>query len=56
MTTVSDENGIMNNFAKEPAMYYAEAPNGKEKRGYLVWGVVALVVVAGSIFTATLVS
>ena len=56
MTTVSDENGIMNNFAKEPAMYYAEAPNSKEQRGYLIWGVVASIVVAGSIFTAAFVS
>ena len=56
MTTVSDENGIINNFAKEPAMYYAEAPNSKEQRSYLIWGAIALVVVVGSILTAVTVS
>lgn len=56
MTTVSDENGIINNFAKEPAMYYAEAPNAQERRGYLVWGAVALCVVVASVLTATVVS
>ena len=56
MTTISDENGIINNFAKEPAMYYAEAPDSQEQRNYLIWGVVALVVVVGSIFTAASVS
>ena len=56
MTTISDENGIINNFAKEPAMYYAEAPSSQEKRSYLVWGAIALVVVVGSIFTAAFVS
>ena len=56
MTTISDENGIINNFAKEPAMYYAEAPSSQEKRSYLVWGAIALVVVVASIFTATFVS
>ena len=56
MTTISDENGIMNNFAKEPVMYYAEAPSSQEKRGYFVWGAIALVVVAVSVFTAFSVS
>ena len=56
MTTISDENGIINNFAKEPKMYLADAPSSQEQRTYLIWGVVALVVVATSIFTATFVS
>ena len=56
MTTISDEHGIINNFAKEPAMYYAEAPSSQEKRSYLVWGAIAFVVIVGSIFTATVVS
>ena len=56
MTTISDEHGILNNFAKEPAMYYAEAPDSQEQRKYFVWGAIASVVVAASIFTATFVS
>jgi len=56
MTTISDENGIINNFAKEPKMYYAEAPDSQQQRTYLIWGTVASVVVATSIFTAAFVS
>ena len=56
MTTISDENGIMNNFAKEPQMYYAEAPTSQEKRGYVLWGAIALVVVTASVLTAVVVS
>lgn len=56
MTTISDENGIINNFPKEPQMYYAEAPSSKEQRGYMVWGAVALVVIASSVLTAVSVS
>ena len=56
MTTIFDEKGIINNFAKEPTMYYAEAPSSQDKRNYLIWGVLALVVVIGSVFTATIVS
>lgn len=56
MTTISDENGIINNFAKEPAMYYAEAPSSQEQRNYLVWGAIALVVVVASICTAIAIS
>lgn len=56
MTTISDENGIINNFAKEPAMYYAEAPSSQDKRNYVIWGIVALFVVVGSVLTAAVVS
>lgn len=56
MTTISDENGIINNFAKEPAMYYAEAPSAKDKRGYVIWGAIALFVVIASVSTAAIVS
>ncbi|MFA9202093.1 MAG: photosystem II assembly protein Psb34 [Candidatus Nanopelagicaceae bacterium] len=56
MTTISDEYGIINNFAQEPSMYYAEAPSSQEQRKYLVWGAIALVLVVVSIFTATFVS
>jgi hypothetical protein len=56
MTTTSDEYGIINNFAQEPTMYYAEAPSAQEQRKYLVWGSLALVLVIASVFTATFVS
>ncbi|MDJ0590954.1 MAG: ssl1498 family light-harvesting-like protein [Pleurocapsa sp. MO_226.B13] len=56
MTTISDENGIINNFAKEPQMYYAEEPSSQEQRSYLLWGAIASVVILGSVFTAVVVS
>ena len=56
MTTISDEKGVLNNFAKEPAMYYAEAPSSQEQRGYIGWGALALVVVTASVLTAAFVS
>ena len=56
MTSVSDENGIINNFAKEPAMYYAEEPSQKEKQGFMLWGAIAMIVVGASVVTAVVVS
>lgn len=56
MTTTTDESGIMNNFAQEPKMYYAEAPTSQEKTSYILWGAIALVVVAASTVTAIVVS
>ena len=56
MTTITDENGIMNNFAKEPQVYYAEAPSAKEQRNYILWGAIASIVVGASVLTAVVVS
>ena len=56
MTTTSDENGIINNFAKEPTMYYADAPSSQDQRIYVAWGAIALVVVVASVVTAVFVS
>lgn len=56
MTTVTDENGIMNNFASEPQMYYAEAPTSQDKRGYAFWGAIAAAVIVASVSTAIVVS
>lgn len=56
MTTTTDEKGIMNNFAREPKMYYAEAPSSNEQRRYVLWGAIATVVIAASVFTAVVAS
>ena len=56
MTTISDENGIINNFAKEPAMYYADAPTSQDRRIYVAWGAIALAVVVAVVSTAVVVS
>jgi hypothetical protein len=56
MTTITDENGIMNNFASEPKIYYAEALTSQEQLRYMLWGAIALVIVAASAITAVVVS
>ena len=56
MTIVTDENGIMNNFASEPQMYYAETPTSKDKKGYVLWGAIAIALITTSVCVAMIVS
>ena len=56
MYSTTDEHGIINNFANEPEMYYAEAPSAKQKRNYLLQGSVAVLLIAGVVATALVVS
>ena len=51
-----DENGVMNNYAAEPAMYYAEYPSPEQQRRYLFQGAIAFLFVATSLFVALSVS
>ncbi len=46
MHTTTDERGILNNYAIEPAMSYAEYPSIAEQRRYFVQGAAAIVLVA----------
>lgn len=45
MYTTVNENGILNNYATEPQMYYAEYPAIWEQRKYVVQGVFAAMIV-----------
>ncbi len=56
MFTTSDENGILNNFANEPDMYYATYPTQQQQRGYLVQGVFATLLIIGLGVVVTLIS
>ena len=56
MTIVTDENGIMNNFASEPQMYYAEAPTSQDKRSYVLWRAIATALISTSVYLAVVVS
>lgn len=47
MPYTEEEGGLLNNFAREPKMYTAEEPNKSEKRNYLVFGVLAFLLVGG---------
>ncbi|MDJ0845907.1 photosystem II assembly protein Psb34 [Crocosphaera sp.] len=56
MFTTSDENGILNNFANEPDMYYAAHPTQQQQRSYWVQGIFAVLLIAGLGVVVTLVS
>lgn len=52
MPYTTEEGGRLNNFASEPEMYTAEPPSGTEKRNYLIFGVLGLVIIGGVIAVA----
>jgi hypothetical protein len=51
-----DETGVMNNYAVEPQLYFAEYPSPEQQRRYMFQGAVAVLLVAGTLFTALAVS
>jgi len=56
MYTTTDERGILNNYATEPAVYLAEAPSSELKRRYIFQGAAATLLVALTLLTAFAVS
>ncbi len=52
MPYTEEEGGRLNNFAREPKMYTAEEPTSAEKRNYLVFGVLAFLLLSGVIAVA----
>ena len=51
-----EDGGRLNNFAKEPKMYVAEAPTKKQQRNYIILGVLGVVLIGGLIGVAVTVS
>jgi hypothetical protein len=55
MPYTTEEDGRLNNFAKEPKVYQAEYPNKNQQRNYIILGIAGvmlvtiLVVVAASV-------
>ena len=47
MPYTTEEGGRLNNFAREPQMYTADEPTGKEKRNYFIFGALALLLLGG---------
>jgi hypothetical protein len=45
MYTTINEDGVLNNYATEPKMYYAEYPAIWEKRKYVLQGMFATLIV-----------
>lgn len=56
MPYTTEEGGLINNFAVEPKVYTAEPPNKTQKRNYIIWGVLATLLVAGVLAIAVAVS
>ena len=56
MRYTTDDQGILNNYAAEPAVYFAEYPSPEEQQRYALRGAVAILIVALTIFTAFAVS
>lgn len=56
MPYTNEEGGLLNNFAQEPKVYQAEPPTDRQKRTYIILGIVSAVLVVGLIFVAIAVS
>jgi hypothetical protein len=52
MYTTTDEKGILNNYATEPKLYYAEYPTKEEQNRYLFQGAVAILFVTSIVLIA----
>ncbi|HEY9296697.1 MAG TPA: ssl1498 family light-harvesting-like protein [Phormidium sp.] len=48
----SDDKGILNNYAVEPAVYYAEYPSQDQQQHYLFQGAVAVLFISLLVLTA----
>lgn len=46
MITTADENGVWNNYASEPDVYFAEYPSPEQQRGYWFQGGLAALLVS----------
>ena len=51
-----DEKGIINNYATEPQMYFADYPSVEQQRSYLFQGAYAILLVSALMLTALAVS
>jgi hypothetical protein len=56
MYTTVTEDGILNNYATEPKMYYAEYPSFEQQRRYAQLGGLAVLLVSAVILVAVSVS
>ncbi|MEW6498619.1 MAG: ssl1498 family light-harvesting-like protein, partial [Cyanobacteriota bacterium] len=52
MRYTTDERGILNNYAAEPAVYVAESPSPEQQRRYAFQGAIAILFVTLLVLTA----
>jgi hypothetical protein len=55
MYTTSEE-GLLNNYAAEPPVYFAEYPSLEQQQGYALQGAIAVLLVTLTVLTAFSVS
>ncbi|NES74129.1 MAG: ssl1498 family light-harvesting-like protein [Okeania sp. SIO2D1] len=56
MQTAQLDNGILNNYAQEPKMYYAQYPSYDQQQRYKLQGGIAALFVSALIFTSIAIS
>ena len=56
MYTTTDERGILNNYATEPQLYYAEYPNQEQQNRYKFLGAAATLFISAVVLVAFTVS
>lgn len=52
MPYTTEDGGRLNNFANEPKVYQAEPPNKNQKRNYIIWGALAIILLGGVVAIA----
>jgi hypothetical protein len=52
----TNEEGILNNYATEPAVYYAQSPSREQQQQYAFQGAIAILFVTLTLLTAFAVS
>jgi hypothetical protein len=52
MYTTTNEEGILNNYAKEPKLYYAEFPTKEQQSKYAFQGAIAILFVTSVVLIA----
>jgi hypothetical protein len=52
MYTTTNEEGILNNYAKEPNLYYAEFPSKEQQSKYVFQGAIAILFVTSVVLIA----
>jgi hypothetical protein len=56
MRYTTDDRGILNNYAAEPPVYFAEYPSPEQQQRYALQGAAAILFIALTLFTALAVS
>ena len=56
MPYTTEEGGRLNNFAQEPKVYQAQAPNQKQQKMYIILGALGAALILSLVFVAFSVS